>query len=93
MANEFNKEEKVAFDDIMDKVDLQVAVVEIELVDVSSGKVLGAAIAQHKAESKKKTVSWDEVQADFTLMGKRLTCRLNNSQLPEASRVDCLIVQ
>ena len=84
---------KGAFDDVMDKIDLQVAAVEIEIVDVSSGTILGAATVQRAAESKKKTISWEDVQAYFTLSGKRLTCRLNNAQLDEGSRVDCMTLQ
>ena len=82
---------KGAFEDVMAKVDLNVAMVEIEVVDVSTGDVLGAATVKHGKEgSKKEVTSWEEVQADFVLVGKRLACRLNNARMPEASRVDCV---
>ena len=85
---------KGAFKDVMEKIDLNVAMVEVELVDVSTGDVLGAStVKRGKKRSKKDVASWEEIQADFTLIGKRITCRLNNARMPEASRVDCMAVK
>lgn len=84
---------KGAFEDVMAKVDLKVAMVELEVVDVSTGDIVAAAtVKRGKEGSKKDVTSWEEVQADFSLLGKRIACRLNNARKPEASRVDCLAV-
>jgi len=79
-----------AVEGIMAKVDLKAAKIEMELDDSATGEALAMAVIDSKLASEK--VSWDEAEAFFTLIGKRVSCRMDNARVPAASRSDCMAI-
>lgn len=79
-----------AVEGIMAKVDLKVAMIELELDDAGTGDVLAMAVVDSKMASEK--VSWEEAEAYFTLIGKRVACRLDNARVSPQSRADCMAI-
>ncbi len=78
------------FKDVMDKIVLQEANLEGELLDSQTGEQIGALIKHRGAAEKKKDyTSWEDVQADMELLGSRLACRLDHAGSPEAQQA-CL---
>lgn len=83
---------KGAFEDVMQKVNLKDAMLEVEVVDSASGETLAAATQSSKWAGD-KPVGWDRAQAFFSLLGQRIACRLNNARLPAEQRTDCLAIR
>lgn len=79
---------------ITKKINLIEMGVELEVMDSETSEILVAVIMKrgfHKDKGQKaEPASWEDLDGVFQLFGKRLRCRLDNSRLPEAERVDCL---
>ncbi len=75
------------FKDVMDKIVLQEANIEAEMLDSQTTEQIGA-IVKHRgaAEKKKEYTSWEDVQADLEILGSRLACRLDHAGSPEAQQ-------
>lgn len=78
------------FKDVMDKVLLQQAYFEAELLDSETGERLGAIVEMGGGRTKETSTSWDEFLADLQNLASRFSCRLDNSMLPTDERRDCL---
>ncbi len=76
---------------MMSKVDLKAAKIEMELDDAVTGDVLAMAVVDSKLASEQ--VSWEEAEAYFTFIGKRLACRMDNAHAPADSRKDCSAIR
>ena len=79
-------------DDILNKLSLSEFSVEMELSDSATGEVLAALIEQRRDTRQaevREPADWEELIGVMTLFARRLNCRLNNINLPEAEAVDC----
>jgi hypothetical protein len=83
---------KKSFDDLMQKVQLKGAVLEVEITDAATGEVL-AAVVESRGLSGEEATSWAETQSFFSLVGQRIACRLSNARVPEGEHADCLAIQ
>ncbi len=80
--------------DVTSNVNLTNMKIEGEVLDSVSHEQLAAATASRGSLSPtsgdpNKPVSWDELEKLFTIVGKRLRCRMDNAKLPEAERSKC----
>ncbi len=81
---------------IMKKISLVEAKMEVELLDSRTGEVLGAVVEKRgrrkdkKIQQKADPANWDELVEVFHVGGRRLSCRFSNARLPVAQRVDCM---
>ncbi len=76
------------------KLDLKNMKVEGEILDSVSLEQFAAATSSRGSLSASggdpnKAVSWNELNNLFTIVGQRLRCRLDNSQLPETQWAEC----
>lgn len=76
------------------KIDLKNMKVEGEVLDSVSLEQLGAATSSRgslsaAAGDPNKPVSWNELDNLFSIVGKRLKCRLDNSRIAEAQWANC----
>jgi hypothetical protein len=82
-----------ALSETLEKVDILHMNLEAELMDSASGEVLGAVVLERghvKAHGQKEErLDMDELRATVQEYANRFSCRLDNSRLPEAERVDC----
>lgn len=77
-------------DDVMDKVKLTQATIEVEIVDSATGEVLAAAMDERgKHADKKEYATWKEVEVVLTQYAKRVKCNLDNARAPAEQRTDC----
>ena len=87
---------KSAASDFIDKNTLVEMTLEVEVQDSISGEVLAAVLmSRGQRKDKKKdidqeAVNWDRLEFAFRALGQRLGCRLNNTRMAAADRVDCL---
>lgn len=78
-----------------ERLDLKDMGVEGEILDSMTMEILAAGIATRddlgeiEEGTKTKPMSWEDLNALFTVAGKRVRCQLDNARLPEASRVRC----
>jgi len=75
--------------DFTKKIDLKGLTMEMEILESSSGEQL-AALLETPSGKKEEPVSWEELEAQITVYGQRLACRLDNARRTEENRVDCL---
>jgi hypothetical protein len=76
---------------MMEKYDIMAVAVQAELTDSQTNEVLGAIVAVRAgAEGEPLRMDFDELSAQMKEFGGRLRCRLDNSRVPEAQRIDCL---
>ncbi len=82
-----------AFKDMSEKVDVKNMKIEGEVLDSQSQEQLAAITTSRGSLSGKSDdgsdVSWDEMNGLFSVIGKRLRCRLDNSKKPEAEWTKC----
>jgi hypothetical protein len=83
-----------AIRDLWKKIDIVELSLEVELSDLVTGEILGAAVTAQQGLRKSKgqkadIVSWQELDALFTTVGERLSCRLTNARGPENEARDC----
>jgi hypothetical protein len=76
------------------KIDLKNMKIEGEVLDSVSQEQFGAVTSSRgslsaAASDPKKPVSWNELDNLFSIVGKRLRCRLDNSRIPEAQWAKC----
>jgi hypothetical protein len=76
------------------KIDLKNMKVEGEVLDSVTLEQIGAATSSRgslsaAAGDPNKPVSWNELDNLFSIVGKRLKCRLDNSRIPEANWANC----
>lgn len=76
------------------KIDLTNMKFEVEMLDSESHEQIGAATSSRgslsaSAGDATEPVSWDELDNLFTIVGKRLRCRLDNARLPEEQWAKC----
>jgi hypothetical protein len=75
----------------MNKINLQQATFEAELLDSQSEERLGAFIEQEgSATDKKQETSWDDFLAGLEVTAGRLGCRLNNGAVAADMRRNCI---
>ena len=87
---------QAAIKDLWKKIDIVEMGIEIELLDSVTEEQL-AAITDHSGSRKTKSqdqelVTWEELDAQMKTIGERFRCRLDNTRLGEASRVDCTTI-
>jgi hypothetical protein len=78
---------------MMDKYDIMSMAIQAELTDSQSNDVLGALVAERGGGEKPVRIDFEQLDSQMKEFGARLRCRLDNSKLPEAQRVDCLDTQ
>ena len=76
------------------KIDLKNMKIEGEVLDSVSQEQFGAVTSSRgslsaAASDPNKPVSWKELDNLFSIVGKRLRCRLDNSRIPEAQWAKC----
>jgi len=76
------------------KIDLKNMKVEAEVLDSVTLEQIGAATSSRgslsaAAGDPNKPVSWKELDNLFSIVGKRLKCRLDNSRIAEAKWANC----
>lgn len=80
---------------VTERLDLKEMRVEGEILDSMTMEVLAAGIATRddlgeiEEGDKPSALSWDHLNALFTVVGKRVRCQLDNARIPEASRQRC----
>jgi len=80
--------------DLWKKIDIAELSMELELSDLVTGEILGAAITHQlglrKASGQKaELVSWQALDALFTTVGERLSCVLRNAEIPQSEWTTC----
>lgn len=83
--------------DLWKKIDIAELSLELEISDVVTGEILGAAVTKQQGLRKKKgdkaqIVSWQALDALFATVGERMRCNLSNAGLPEGSWEDCAAI-
>ena len=82
-----------AFKDMSEKVDLQNMKIEGEVLDSQSQEQLAAITTSRGSLSgptaEDSVVTWEEMSGLFTVLGKRVRCRLDNSKKPEDQWTKC----
>jgi hypothetical protein len=82
-----------AMRETLEKLDIIEMTLEAELADSQSGDVLGAIViargAREAEGQEEQRMDLDEFRVTLTYYADRLRCRLDNSKLPEAQRIDC----
>ena len=84
-----------AFKDVTEKVDLHNIKIEGEVLDSRSLEQLAAMTMSRGSLSGKaegESTSWDELNGLFSVVGKRLRCRLDNSHRAEAEWIHCGVI-
>ena len=74
--------------DIATKANLQDVMLEAEIYDSSNEEML-VAVIDSSVEEADTPASWEELEAKTLEYGELVRCRLNNSKVPEGSRVNC----
>jgi hypothetical protein len=79
--------------EVTETTNLANVTVEGEILDSVSLEQLAAAVYGRGSLSSTgdtpSTASWEEVNALFTIVGKRVRCRLDNAPRPDAQRQEC----
>jgi len=80
--------------DLWKKIDIAELSLELEVSDLVTGEVLGAAISYRQGLRKDKgqkpeLVSWQALDALFSTVGERFTCVLTNAHIPESEWTTC----
>ena len=79
-----------ALQEFMDKYDVLDLALQAEMQDSVSGDVIAAAVLQRgQSAGARKRIDFDVMVASADLLGDRLACRLDNSKVPAAQRIDC----
>ena len=82
-----------ALSETLQKVDIIEMSLEAELADSQSLEIFGAVVLErgHKKEhgQKEERLDMDELRATVQEYSARFACRLDNSRVPEAQRIDC----
>ncbi|RPH56010.1 MAG: DUF3313 family protein [Acidobacteria bacterium] len=74
----------------MDKYNLLNMALQVETLDSVSHEMLGAAVIQRgKSADATKPISFDALVAATNEYSERLACRLDNSNVAAAQRIDC----
>ncbi|MGI9318435.1 MAG: hypothetical protein ACR2QW_13985, partial [bacterium] len=88
-----------AVKDVMEKVDVIEAAIQIELRDSVSQDTLGAIVIKRGARKNKKAgqkltrYDFEEFSFQLEIYGSRLACRLDNTRVSDAQRVNCLDIK
>ena len=88
-----------ALKDVMEKVDVIEAAIQVELQDSVSQEVLGAIVVKRGARKNKKAgqkltrYDFEEFRFELRIYGARLACRLDNAKVQEAQRVNCIDIK
>lgn len=78
--------------EVTEKIDLKNMKIEGEVLDSQSLEQLAAMTTSRGSLSGKpetEATSWDELSGLFSVVGKRLRCRLDNSRKPESEWAKC----
>jgi hypothetical protein len=77
--------------DLTSKIDLKNMKIEGEVLDSQSQEQLGAMTTSRGSlsTSKNEAVSWNELETVFSVVGKRLRCRLDNARVPTNKQQPC----
>jgi hypothetical protein len=78
--------------EVTEKIDLKGMKIEGEVLDSQSLKQLAAFTMSRGSltgKSEIEATSWDELTGLFSVVGKRLRCRLDNSRKPESEWTPC----
>jgi hypothetical protein len=79
-----------ALQDFMDKYSVLDLALQIEIQDSLNQDVLAAGVVQRgKSVDASKPISFDQMVAVADEMGERFACRLDNSNVKAAERIDC----
>ena len=84
----------VVTSDLMKKIDLVGATVEMETVHSVTGENFGSLVLKYAppGEDSPDEATWENLLSNFDAIGKQYVCRLGNSRLPEAERSSCKIL-
>jgi hypothetical protein len=77
--------------DLTNKIDLKNMKIEGEVLDSQSQEQLGAMTTSRGSlsTSKNQAVSWNELETVFSVVGKRLRCRLDNARVSKSQQQQC----
>jgi hypothetical protein len=81
--------------EMMKKIDIIEAAIQMEFQDSVTEEVLGAIIIKRGARKNKKTgqkltrYDFDELRLELQFYSARVACRLDNARTPDAQQVDC----
>ena len=78
--------------EITEKIDVSKMTIEAEVLDSQSLEQLAAMTTTRGSLDKNATqeaTSWDEMTGLFSVLGKRLRCRLDNAGKPESQWTNC----
>ena len=80
--------------DLWKKINIAELSFEVEISDLVTGEILGAAVSAQEGLRKAKgqtedLVSWQELDALFETIGERLACQLSNARIPESEWKAC----
>ncbi len=84
-----------AIRDMLSKIDIIEAAIQLEFQDSVTGEVIGAIIIKRGARKDKETgqklmrYDFKEFRLEMQYYGGRLACSLDNARAPEAQQVDC----
>jgi hypothetical protein len=77
--------------DMMGKYDIMGMVIQAEVTDSQTEEVFGAIVAERAGtEGEPLRMDFEEFAGQMQEFSSRLRCRLDNSRVPEAQRIDCL---
>jgi len=80
--------------DLWKKIDIVELSLELEVSDLVTGEILGAAVSTRQGLRKSKgekgqIVSWQALDALFSTIGERFACILDNAHIPESEWILC----
>jgi Protein of unknown function (DUF3313) len=84
----------VATSDLMKKIDLVGATVEMEALNSTTGEHYGSLVLKHAppGEDSPDEATWENLLSNFDAISKQIVCRLANSRLAEGERSSCKIL-
>ena len=78
--------------EVTEKIDVSKMTIEAEVLDSQSLDQLAAMTTTRGSldkDAKEGATSWDEMTGLFSVLGKRLRCRLDNAGKPESQWTNC----
>jgi hypothetical protein len=84
----------VATSDVMKKIDLVGATIEMESMNADTGEHFGSLVIKLVPPGKDTPydAAWENLLSNFDALSKQIVCRIGNSRLAEADRSDCKIL-
>jgi hypothetical protein len=84
----------VVTSDLMKKIDLVGATIEMESLNSETGEHFGSLVVKlaPSGEDSPEEATWENLLSNFDAISKQVVCRLRNSRLAEAERSPCKIL-